>query len=142
MFNFAKQVDILGSNYDIIVNDEKKVPRLNEETEGLCYINTKQIVINNKINIEILDELENKDVCLYKQKVLRHEIIHAYAEESGIPDFDEVDNEITVDWIAKQAPKILISCLESGALSKDVVSKIAKIINHQYDDNFAFINNN
>ena len=77
-----------------------------------------------------------------RQKVLRHEIVHAYSEESGISNFNEIDNDFIVDWIAKQAPKMLISFLECGALSEDVIGKITKIINHQYDDNFTFIENN
>lgn len=136
MFNFAKQVNVLGCDYDIVISNEKKTPR-----DGLCYLNTKRIVINNNQE-DVVDKLEKADIYSHKQKILRHEIVHAYAEESGIPYFDEVDNEFTVDWIAKQAPKILISFLECGALTEDVISKITKIINHQYNDDFVFTDNN
>lgn len=63
-----------------------------------------------------------------KTKVLRHEIVHAYSEESGISNFNEIDNDFIVDWIVKQAPKMLISFLECGALSEDVIGKITKLL--------------
>jgi hypothetical protein len=141
LFNCAKQVNVLGTDYNIIITNEEKLPRLNDETAGLCYVNTKQIAINNYEN-DAIDKSEEKDICIQKQKVLRHEIVHAYSEESGISNFNEIDNDFIVDWIAKQAPKMLISFLECGALSEDVIGKITKIINHQYDDNFTFIENN
>ena len=62
---------------------------------------------------------EEKDV--YFKSCLRHEIIHAFLNESGLKDnFEHVNRmgheETMVDWIAVQFPKIAAVYKELGIL--------------------------
>ena len=56
--------------------------------------------------------MDEKEQEIYRKKTLRHEIIHAFLNESGLSDssnqFDGewAKNEEMVDWFAIQAPKI------------------------------------
>jgi len=61
-----------------------------------CYTDQKWIILTK----EVCDE-PSLD---YYQSILRHEIVHGFFYESG---FRQQGEEILVDWIAYQAPKIL-----------------------------------
>ena len=52
-----------------------------------------------------------------EKRILRHEIIHAFAFESGLADDSAwaMDEEMT-DWIAHQFPKMLAAFKAVGAL--------------------------
>ena len=65
------------------------------------------------------DSLEN--VHLFANDVLRHEIVHAFIEESGLSD--HYQNETVVEWIAKMAPKILECANTIVFTEKDVINK-------------------
>lgn len=66
------------------------------------------------------DEHESAD--LYQKYTLRHEIVHAFLNESGLMDCSfSVDhpwakNEEMIDWIALQGEKIYRAWQEVGAL--------------------------
>ena len=45
-----------------------------------------------------------KKIDIFKNKVFRHEILHAFLYESGLCYLE--NNEIVVDWIASQYPKL------------------------------------
>ena len=52
-------------------------------------------------------------------RVLRHEIIHSYLEESGLAASSNMSsawahNEEMVDWLAIQSPKIFVTFQEVG----------------------------
>lgn len=52
-----------------------------------------------------------KDLKKFRDKVTRHEIIHAFLEESGLADNSEwARNEEMIDWFAIQLPKIANVC--------------------------------
>jgi hypothetical protein len=65
------------------------------------------------------NSLEN--LHLYANDVLRHEIVHAFIEESGLSD--QYQNETIVEWIAKMAPKILECANTIVFTEKDIVNK-------------------
>lgn len=62
-----------------------------------------------------------KDLYVYKQQVLRHEILHAFLCESGLSacshksDNWAADEEI-VEWLAIQFPKIFAAFEAAGCL--------------------------
>ena len=83
-----------------------------EKYAGYCSANERLIVIadfDDKDNFHFLSESE-KDT--YAKRTLRHEIIHAFLNESGLSDSASVPvcswakHEEMVDWIAIQSPKI------------------------------------
>lgn len=95
-------VNILGQEYRIIFGQVTD-PKL-ENADGYCDSTTKQIVVRSDIP-ETVDTVADLDV--YKNKVLRHEIIHAFLYESGLDSNSWGSNEEIVDWIALQLVKIV-----------------------------------
>lgn len=94
-------VNILGTEYEITESNRDDDVRL-ENTDGYVDHTTKRIVI---------DEMKPREDSLalmetYKQKVIRHEVIHAFLIESGLSSNSWGENEEIVDWIALQFPKI------------------------------------
>lgn len=65
----------------------------------------------------------------YRKKTLRHEIMHAFLNESGLSDdsnrFDGAwaKNEEMVDWFAIQSPKIFKVFVELGILENNENSR-------------------
>ena len=100
---------ILGTEYKIFFKDDEEDPRISN-LWGFTDFHTKEIVINNDIERETNDSCKNlKD---FKNKVLRHEILHAFLYESGLRENSNssiawAENEEMVDWFAIQFPKIL-----------------------------------
>ena len=94
------KVNILGQEYDILNQTEKENPKL-EEANGLCECYSKELVLN-------ADCVEDKDTYsnlqAYKNKTLRHEVIHAYFHEMGMMTY--CNDETLVDLLALQMPKI------------------------------------
>lgn len=99
------KINILGVPYEIIVMSEKEDSKL-EDTYGYCDPSVKQIIISN------MSELMKKkdsvaDLDEYRNKVIRHEIIHAMFYESGLSDQCEYAmNEELIDWISLQFHKL------------------------------------
>lgn len=104
-----KKVNILGSEWTIklVKGDElNKYPAL-ANYDGFTDYSTRTIVVDNS---DIDSDKSQKDIIVYRNKVLRHEIIHAFLMESGIDSCYHTNkwghDEIMVDWIAIQFPKI------------------------------------
>lgn len=98
-------VRILGAEWKIIfrkISEDKNL----EDTEGYASISSNKIVVRS----ENLEEIENFE--RYQKRVLRHELIHAFLQESGLAQNSIEDagawarNEEMVDWFAHQSPKI------------------------------------
>jgi len=104
-----KKINILGVNYKIYDANEEKEVRL-KTNWGFCDFHAKEIYIRDDIDKETDETCKNlKD---FKNKVLRHEIIHAFLYESGLRENTLkleawAENEEMVDWIAIQFPKLL-----------------------------------
>lgn len=98
-----EKVSILGTEYTIETDvDEKQDPKL-ESRDGFCDFSTKQI----KISTFDKDNDSIEDLDLYKRRVLRHEILHAFLYESGLDsECPWAINEEMIDWLAIQYPKI------------------------------------
>lgn len=99
------KVNILGTKYAIFEKDRHKDEIL-KSADGYCDHSTKVIVI-----LKRPPDCEIGDFEEYRKKVLRHEIIHAFLFESGLRENFKHDewghDEIFVDWVACQFPKIL-----------------------------------
>ena len=100
------RVSILGETYTIYKDSEDDDFRL-KESDGYTDWTTKIIVIWDGSCWERQNSVGN--IEKYRNKVLRHEIIHAFVMESGLHEaatFDDDHFEQMVDWIAIQFPKI------------------------------------
>ena len=89
------KVNVLGTEYEIVYTEEK-----NNEADG--YINYEE----KKISLmDLSHHGENKEAVI--NRVIRHELIHAFLRESGLDCNSEwAQNEEIVDWIALQFPKM------------------------------------
>lgn len=99
------KVSILGTEYEITVMSEEQDPKL-KDNYGYCDPSVKQIIVSNFSDlIESNDSWADLDE--FRNKVIRHEIIHAMMYESGLSDQCEFAmNEELIDWIAIQFDKM------------------------------------
>jgi len=95
-------INILGTDYDFTETSEKRDNRL-ETCDGYHDGYAKLIRVNNDWNENHSTAIRN--FAEYINKIKRHEIIHAFLHESGLKTYR--DDELLVDWIAVQFPKML-----------------------------------
>lgn len=109
-----QKINILGQNYT--VSWVKKGQDAYMDKMGFagycCGIEKKIVILDLKSIPEYKDETD--EYCKkYEDCTMRHEVIHAFLNESGLqwnsftPDEAWAKNEEMVDWIAIQFPKIL-----------------------------------
>lgn len=101
----SQKVNILGEEYTL---NEEVLPKdrfAMNDNYGFCDHSIKEINIGKFENTEP-DDLVSTEV--FVKKVIRHEIIHAFLEESGLSECSEwARNEEMVDFFAKQIPKMV-----------------------------------
>ncbi len=119
----ATKVNILGTEYSIHKKTYEEEPCLKENHwTGFCNGLTKEIVLLdlNKTDNWKKEDQNTRDICV--KESLRHEIIHAFLNESGLqdnagqPSGAWSKNEEMVDWFAIQSPKIFKVFSELGIL--------------------------
>lgn len=94
-----KTVKILGTKYTIKTDEEL------ENMDGYCDPSIKLIRICKGL-FEESKPNEKADKLQYAREVVRHEIIHAFRNESGLQGSAVQNEEQTVDWFAIQFYKI------------------------------------
>lgn len=116
------KINILGTKYTIETHkiSEDSILRENQWS-GYCSEEAKLIVVADMTEKQYI-ALNDAEAEEYRKKTLRHEIVHAFLNESGlsanasIPQGGWAKNEETVDWIAIQFPKMLKAFKKAGAL--------------------------
>lgn len=106
-------VNVLGTTYKIETHKLRDDETLKKNSWG-GYINfdEKKIVLADFDDTEDFTFSSDTSRAAYKNKTLRHEIVHAFLEESGLSESSAVpqcgwaQHEEMVDWFAIQAPKI------------------------------------
>ena len=103
------KVNILGTNYEIIFKNTDEETRL-KENWGFTDFYAKEIYITDDMEKET--ENSCKNLIDFKNKVMRHEILHAFLYESGLRENSNssiawAENEEMIDWFAIQIPKIV-----------------------------------
>lgn len=105
------KINVLGTEYSIIFKDDEEVCKDMDVPVGECggYCNA----YNHSIVIARLDKCEDGDIVreTLQKENMRHEITHAFLNESGLSDNSNkaecwAKNEEMVDWFAIQSPKI------------------------------------
>ena len=102
-----KVVNILGTTYTIEERTEDEDAIL-KGVDAYCDRTTKEIVI---VKLDS-DNCTIHNPEWYRNKLIRHEIIHAFLFESGLGECSEWNkndsqhSEQIVDWLAIQFPKI------------------------------------
>ena len=109
-------INILGTKYSLCFGTEKEYPKLKDK-DGLCDTSSKKIFVR-EFDEKLKDDPDVKeDLQAYKRQVVRHEIVHAMFHESGLSDMSNYENdELLVDWLAIQSPKLLAVFEEATAL--------------------------
>lgn len=134
-----KTVNILGTEYQILVQNKKENPKL-ENAIGVCEQYSKKIILDT------LEDAKQDVMCVenveeFQKKVLRHEIIHAFLGESGLrTSSDWAENEEMVDFFAIQFPKMLKAFQDVGAMERERwvsqgIQDAAKLIRHEFKTN-------
>lgn len=115
-----KEVDILGTPYTILYKNEDEA-LISETADGLCDDLKKEItVIVRKEDQNDPLYPSGKFAEKYRQRILRHEIMHAYLFESGLaddstsPEDGWAVHEEMIDWFARMSPKIFKTYKELG----------------------------
>ena len=113
IYDDTMKIDILGTEYRIETHKVSEDSFMEEKgLAGYCEEENKLIVVADMSEEKYFVGMDEKEQEIYRKKTLRHEIIHAFFNESGLSDssnqFDGAwaKNEEMVDWFAIQAPKI------------------------------------
>ena len=120
----ALKIDVLGTKYTIKRVNNGQDPLIEKmQYGGYCDGGSKTIVL---LNLNTLPDWEQEPKNVIKQQeneTLRHEIIHAFLNESGL-QWNSVSvekawakNEEMIDWFAIQMPKLLKAFKEAGCIS-------------------------
>lgn len=113
IYDDTKKIDILGTEYRIEIHKVSEDSFMEEKSlAGYCEEENKLIVVADMSEEKYFAGMDEKAQETYYKKTLRHEIMHAFLNESGLSDssnrFDGAwaKNEEMVDWFAIQTPKI------------------------------------
>ena len=108
-----KKINILGTEYEISTHKISEDVFLKKNNfAGYCSEYTKEIVIADMTEEKFFPDMTDLEIEEYRKSVLRHEIVHAFLNESGLSvaangtEGSWAKNEEMVDWIAIQSPKI------------------------------------
>ena len=102
------RVNVLGTEY--VLKEDKS---LNDTpADGLCKCYSKEILYRNSKDMLCSDDPQEIKEERWKE-VIRHELVHAFFYEAGLDNYGA--DEILVDWIAKQFPKIAVAIEQAGA---------------------------
>ena len=108
-----KTVNILGTEYTIERKKFKDDPDFEKrQIDGYCDGQLKRIVICDMSTWPDYENEEKEWLESCERNALRHEIVHAFFNESGLKENSVhytggwSQNEEMVDWIAIQFPKI------------------------------------
>ena len=114
-----QKVTILGADWEVVEGTAEEFPTLGV-CDGYTDVSIHRIVVSDMSGAS--DDPESKvDLKAYQRQVVRHELIHAFLEESGLssntaPVASWATSEEIVDWIAIQIPKIVKACSDLRAL--------------------------
>ena len=94
------KINILGTDYKIIKHENREENEAFNNCDGWCDTSVKEIHV--LVNLE--GDKANKQYVV--DKIVRHEILHAFMYESG-QDVESVWglNETLIDFLAIQIPK-------------------------------------
>ena len=104
---------VLGTEYRIEIHKVSSDEYLeNKKLSGYCCEESKLIVVADMSEKKYFYGMDENEQDIYRKKVLRHEIIQAFLNESGLSDSSDVysggwaKHEEMVDWFAIQSPKV------------------------------------
>ena len=105
-------VDILGTKYIVHIGVDPAKDEKITDLYGYCSASERKIVIVDMDKLAEWDGHTTKAKEKHQKETLRHEILHAFFDESGLRSSclnysgSWALNEEMVDWFAIQYPKI------------------------------------
>ena len=106
-------ISVLGTEYEVIKKKYGEDPYFSERSfDGYCDSIERRIVYCDMTTYRGWEGEPEDRAAIAEKATLRHEIVHAFFNESGLQEssllFDEgwAKNEEMIDWIAIQGPKI------------------------------------
>lgn len=118
----AQTINVLGTEYTIVIKKYDDDPYFKKRNAcGYCSSTQKEIAVCDMETYPNWEDESNAACREYMKSTLRHEIIHAFFNESGLMENSNdteawARNEEMVDWFAIQGPKIYKAWREVGAL--------------------------
>lgn len=116
-------VNVLGTEYTIEVRKVSEDEYMKDnQLAGYCEEENKRIVIADMSEKEYFQGMDEKAQKSYYKKTLRHELTHAFLNESGLSDNASTPNcgwakyEEMIDWFAIQFPKMMQVFKEADCL--------------------------
>ena len=109
----SKEINVLGTTYTIHYKEVEEYERL-RNNEAITNTNDKTIIVSKR-----------ERPVEYLNKIIRHEIVHAFLHESGLScnsyntEYGWAENEEMVDWFAIQSPKIYKVYKELGVMNDE-----------------------
>ena len=140
-------VNILGTEYKIIFKNYKDDEAFEKRSiDGYCSAFTKEIVVCDLHSKEQWKTEPEKAIEICHRDIIRHEIVHAFLNESGLQDstfaYDGAWSkcEEMVDWFALQGEKIYNAWLQ---VEKDLFApkifydgkELAKAVTKEFEKN-------
>ena len=117
------KVNILGTEYTVIVKRYDEEEAFERRSIGAyCDGYAKEIVCCDMSTYKGWEHEAEQTIKEAQKAGLRHEIVHAFFNESGLMDSAFVadcpwsKNEEMIDWLAIQIPKIYKAFEEAGCL--------------------------
>lgn len=117
------KVNILGTEYTIKILKISECEEMKKEHwAGCCNEESKEIILADLNEEAYFPYMNDKEKQTFHKKILRHEITHAFFNESGLSDSSSIfdggwaKNEEMVDWFAIQSPKIFKAFREVGCI--------------------------
>ena len=123
MLCFRDQISVLGTIYRVKIKDYKDDKYFEKNScDGYCDGAIKLIVVCNMKTYPGFEDEEENVLEMTMKQILRHEIVHAFFNESGLCGSSGkyegawAKNEEMVDWISIQLEKMHQAFIEAGAI--------------------------
>ena len=116
------KIDVLGTKYEIVKKDYQDTEFEKVGADGRCKFYERLIVCGNLSTFPGYENEPTKAIEEAEKHTLRHEIVHAFLNESGLQSsagkYSDAwaYNEEMVDWIALQGLKIYEAWKKAGAV--------------------------
>lgn len=117
-----KTINILGTDYKIIYkNYDDDIFFEEDGASGYCRNSTKEIIMCDIRTYKGWSKEPEYVIQWQMKETLRHEILHAFFNESGLASNTNTHHEWArdeemIDWFALQGPKIYKAWQEADAL--------------------------
>ena len=125
-------ISVLNTSYSVCIANEEECPRL-KEFDGFCDTSTKEIYVTDySRRSDELASVRCGNIRAVIERVLLHEIIHAFLFESGMDANSNpspeawATNEEMVDWFSLQFFKIAAAFADAKRYLDDEINKCVK----------------